>query len=203
MCMKAETKSDAPHVPRMLIELEVRDRDGKVIQRYKQEAKSFVWNFMSILFNLFSGSTTILFQYYSPAQGCVQQTQSFTSASDFSVEAPSGNDSYGILIGSGNAPNSPMQCALETKIPNSTMAYGSTSVSNTLSVNNNTNTITFTITRQFTNNSGSTQTVAEVGLAINGGNTYPLIARDVLSSSVSVPNGGTLTVTYTIELTVT
>ena len=202
MCMKAETKSDVPHAPRLLVELEVRDRDGKVIQKHKQEGKSFLINFMSMILGLFQGSSTMTFLYGVSGGSCSSSTITIPSISDFSVQASSGNDNYGILIGSGNTPNTATQCSLETKISNSTMSYGSTTVENGLSANDSTNTVTFTITRQFTNNSGSTQTVAEVGLAINGYSTYPLIARDVLSSSVSVPNGGTLTVTYTIELTV-
>ena len=202
--MKAEVKSDIPHAPRLLIELEVRDRYGNVIQRHKQEGKSFLWNLMGLLWQLFQGDTSV--NLYEPSSttgsaSCTTTCSVPVQGSYFSVQAPSGTTQYGILIGSSNQSNSTSVCSLYSPLT-SGIDYGATSVASQLNVNSTQDTISFTITRQFTNNSGSSITVQEVGIAIQGNGCYPVLARDVLSSAVTVPNGGTLTVTYTIELTI-
>jgi len=191
---------DVPHAPLLFVEVEVKDKEGKVIQRHKQEAKSFLYGFMLILNELFSGDTSPNAQ--NPANNCASCSMGSAGNPIFSVVAPSGNDNYGILIGSGNTPNNVNTCALQSLISNSTMSYGQTAFAGGVNTNSTNNTVYFQIQRQFTNNSGNSVTIAEVGLAIQGGGCYPLIARDVLSSSVTVPNGGTLTVTYTIQLTI-
>jgi hypothetical protein len=53
-----------------------------------------------------------------------------------------------------------------------------------------------TLIRVFNNNSGASIVVAEAGL-LGSGST--LLSRDVLGSTVTVANGGQLTVTYTIS----
>ena len=204
MCMKAEVKSDIPHAPRLLIELEVRDRYGNVIQRHKQEGKSFLYNLIGLLWQLFQGDSSVSLYEPSSTTGsatCTTTCSVPVQGSYFSVEAPSGNTNYGILIGSSNQSNSTSVCSLYSPIT-SGVDYGTTSVASQLNINSTQGTISFTITRQFTNNSGSSITVQEVGLAIQGNGCYPVLARDVLTSSVTVPNGGSLTVTYTIELTI-
>ena len=204
MCLKAEAKSDEPHAPRIFIDIEVRDKDGKVTQKFRQPGRSFLWNLIGLLWQLFQGQNSV--SLYQPSTITGSATCSSTCSvpvqgSSFSVEAPSGNTNYGIIIGSSNQSNSTSVCSLYSPIT-SGVQYGNTQVASQLTINSTQGTISFTVTRQFTNNSGSSITVQEVGLAIQGNGCYPVLARDVLSSAVTVPNGGTLTVTYTIELTI-
>jgi hypothetical protein len=63
------------------------------------------------------------------------------------------------------------------------------------------------MTRTFTNNSGATITVKEVGLLVKkqdstGVSRSWLAARDVLPSPVDVPDGATLTIRYVVKITV-
>jgi len=66
----------------------------------------------------------------------------------------------------------------------------------------------FRITRVFTNNSGASVTVKEIGIVImhsivsdsTSYTAYFLIVRDVLTSPSSVPDGATLTVRYKIQI---
>jgi len=204
MCVKVETNQDVPHAPQLFIDLEVRDKDGNVIQKFRQPGKSFLWNLIGLLWQLFQGNSSV--NLYEPSittgSATCQSTCSVpVQGSYFSVEAPAGTTQYGILIGSGNESNTTSVCSLYSPIT-SGVSYGATSVSSQLTINSTQGTISFTITRQFQNNSGSSITVAEVGIAIQGNGCYPVLARDVLSSPVTVPNGGTLTVTYTIQLAI-
>ena len=61
----------------------------------------------------------------------------------------------------------------------------------------------FEIVRQFTNSSGGTVTLNEIGLHMNNepSSYYYLCLRDVLSSSIEVADGKVLTVTYRILTT--
>jgi hypothetical protein len=66
---------------------------------------------------------------------------------------------------------------------------------------------TFTITAGITNSSGSAITYNEAGISVVAYNTVYyvqykfLIAHDVFSSSLTVPNGGVLAIIYTITFT--
>jgi len=125
-----------------------------------------------------------------------------------SLGAGSGNESFGIVIGTSNAANSTSTYALGSQIANGTsagqMQYGAVSVA---ALTTSGNTISFTANRTFTNNSGASITVAEVGiyLAIYDGYQavhYMTMARDVLASAVTVANTTPITVYYTIQLTI-
>lgn len=62
---------------------------------------------------------------------------------------------------------------------------------------------TTTITRIFNNNSGDSITVNEVGLVVRHniwGDSYYLFERSVLSSPVTVVNGGQLTISYLLSM---
>lgn len=221
-----------------IIEWEV-VKDGKVIKRGKQEMRSFVNNFMRYLANLFSMPTTttavdtitaqtsyhkIVFPYnitdkggliYDVAVGTALDTSSPYALSILGVNAPSGLDTYGILIGSGTTAPTPSDYKLQSQYYEGTgtgfFLHGATTIEGpTVSGN----TITIKISRTFTNQAGADQVVSEVGLfarhhwRLANYNTFYIspefhfmIARDVLASSVTVPNGATLTVRYIIQVT--
>jgi len=136
------------------------------------------------------------------------------SGGTMAVNAASGNTAYGIVIGSGataGSTPSPTLYNLVAEIPQGTSSgqieYGAVSVS---SVSQSGQTTSFTISRSFTNVSGATLTVTEIGIVVlmTGWNmgayasgTYFLIAYDIPSSAISVQNGQTLTITYTFSVT--
>jgi len=124
------------------------------------------------------------------------------------IGAGSGNANAGIVIGTNNTANSPSVYALASQIPNGTssgqMQYGATSVA---SIVTSGNTVSFQANRTFTNNSGASITVAEVGIyaeviAYNNTAYYFALARDVLATAVTVANTTPITVYYTIQLTI-
>jgi len=124
------------------------------------------------------------------------------------IGAGSGNANAGIVIGTNNTANSPSVYALASQIPNGTssgqMQYGATSVA---SIVTSGNTVSFQANRTFTNNSGASITVAEVGIyaeviAYNNTAYYFALARDVLAAAVTVANTTPITVYYTIQLTI-
>jgi len=125
-----------------------------------------------------------------------------------SFGAGSGNDSFGIVIGTSNTANSTSTFALGSQIANGTsagqMQYGATNIG---ALTTSGNTVSFTANRTFTNNSGGSITVAEVGIYLAVANDvqatyYTAMARDVLASAVTVANTTPITVYYTIQLTI-
>ena len=121
----------------------------------------------------------------------------------------SGSSTYGIVIGTGNAPNTTNTYALESQIANGTgsgqMQYGATTTGN---VTTSGNTISVTSGRTFTNNSGASITVAEVGVYMQASALYSnavqqwAFARDVLASPITVANTTPISVYYTFQLTI-
>jgi len=220
------------------VEIEVRDKKGRLIKRQKQPAKSFVKNFLKFIRELFvsvtatTAGTTIglyvdVFTYASGIldTGGVSQTLEMhtgtRTASESvevclgSVNAPTGDDSHGLVAGSGTTAPTPDDTALETQYTEGTglgnLTHGAVTVEDTTVSGSTTQ---FRVIRVFTNNYTATQTVAEVGLIArwrwkgsdSAGIEFTdehkfLIARDVLSPAVDVPAGSTLTVRYILQTT--
>jgi hypothetical protein len=156
-----------------------------------------------------SGSATTIYGeiYYSGA-AC--------GGIPIALNAPAGTDSFGILVGSGTIAFNLTQCSLVTKIANGTgsgqLSYGATNVTD-LGVNTSVSPPVYQIqiVRPFTNQTSSAITINEVGLEAKNYwkdatgtkiNVTFLIARDLLSTSYSVPPNGSATVAITIGVTV-
>jgi len=209
------------------IDIEVRDGEGRVVQKGRHKMHSFNNNFLAVLLTMLSSignnnkttgsvtgdsgsSATIYgeFWYYSG--------YSNTGGTPIALNASAGTDSFGILVGSGTGAFSLTQYSLASKISNGTsagqMSYGVTSITD-LGVNTSVSPPVYQIqiVRAFTNQTSSTITINEVGLEAKNywksdagtvANVTFLIARDVLSTSYSVPPNGSATVAITIGVTV-
>jgi hypothetical protein len=202
-----------PKLPKAVIEYEVRDKDGKIIQKGKFPAKSWVGNIVGLLSSIIStwalasGSVT----YVATRSDLIDTGGSARSlglcggGSNVYVGgcAPAGETSAGIVVGSSDTPVSLGQYSLGALIGHGTgsgqLSYGATIVDSLTK-----NSIWyFRIIRTFTNYSGATIVVREIGLYVRLGvpsvNYACMLARDVLTSPINVPNGSTLTIRYIIS----
>ena len=195
------------------ITFKITDANGTVIKEWTEPAHSLNSNF-----------ATIIWALWDAAQGEVDDTGGTAiyiqgaSGGAWSVTAPSGNTSYGILVGSGASAGStpsPTTYKLSAQIPQGTSSgqieYGGVTVSSTSTSGQTTS---FTVSRSYTNVSGATLSVTEIGLAVqitgfamtnvstsaSITSDYVLIAYDIPSSAISVQNGQTLTITYTFSV---
>jgi hypothetical protein len=207
------------------IDIEVRDGEGRVVQKGRHKMHSFNKNFLAALLTMLSSagngnsttgsvtgdsgsSATIYGEYYGNFGN--------TGGTPIALNAPAGTDSFGILVGSGTTAFNLTQYSLASKISNGTSAgqlsYGVTSITD-LGVNTSVSPPVYQIqiVRPFSNLTSSAITINEVGLEAknywkDAGNTALsvtfLIARDVLSTSYSVPPNGSATVAITIGVTV-
>jgi len=185
-------------------EIEVRDREGRLLRREKRESKSWVMNFIKMLYALmrvaWGDVGTTLTDYTGTS---VNYPSGGTSQYAMKLEAGSGDDDWGIQVGSGDTPVSSSDYKLDSLISHGTGAgqlqYGACSVG---SPYEEAGYLKMKIERTFTNGSGGSITVKEIGLMAVVPGTYALIARDVLSTPTTIPDGGTQTVRYIISMAV-
>jgi len=185
------------------IEIEVRDKDGKVIVKRTEKMNSYLYNYyLLVRAGLIRGITGL----------AVKDTDGNTlsvDGVDFNgggAMAGEGDDSYGIVVGSGSTQvDVQNDYSLANKISNGTgsgqLSYGSMSFTEDLT---NLPKITLSLKRSFVNNSGDSITVSEIGLVIklvepNGSSYNVMICRDVITAT-TVPNGGTLSVTMNLNI---
>jgi hypothetical protein len=199
---------------RATITFRITNPDGTVVREWTEPAHSLNNNFTSIIYALWSAGTFGMIDINGNSI-----VINGASGGTMALTAPSGNTTYGIVIGSGASAGStpsPTAYKLVAQIPQGTSSgqieYGAVTLNSpTLSGQ----TTSFTISRSFTNVSGATITVTEIGLVVymTGFNMeqsgqppplssdYFLIAYDIPSSAISIQNGQTLTITYTFSVT--
>jgi hypothetical protein len=208
--MVMQKKKGLPKI-RVEYEAEVRDKNGKLISQIKGESHSFVKNFLRFLRALW-GATTVTITNTGGGTASIRGTwyQSAPSTNfPFDANAGLGTDAYGIQVGSSDAPFSRDNYSLGSKISHGTgsgqLVYGAMSFEDVADADGSSY---LRLTRTFTNNSGASVTVKEIGIALRqsiyADSTYYLIyfliARDVLTSPSSVPDGATFTVRYRIQI---
>ena len=178
------------------LKIKVINEKGKCIYYRRYRSRSFVANFINIMFaGFFFQSVTLV----------------TTGGSTFSTSVPnplyvldsSNDDNYGIQIGTGTTAPAITDFSLKQLIPNGTsagqMQYGAVSVMSPV-INTTNNTGYVAITRAFTNNSGGNITVSEVGVVISPYGHNTLIIHDLLPTPITVPNGSTLSIAYEIQI---
>jgi hypothetical protein len=197
-------------------EIEVRDANGKLLKFRRNKAKSLLPQFLGLL----KGQFMLIFDSDQNAgnspvtdiSGTVRYypyTTTVIYRTCMCMCAGIGVDEYGLVVGSSDAPNAINQYAMGAKIPHGNesgkLYYGAISFENTSNPPGTNNWI-IRIIRTFSNNSGSSITVKEIGLIVKAYDSTAsarlyLIARDVISP-VTVPAGSTLTVRYILKITV-
>ena len=217
--VEAETKSkpeakvireeEIPHVlvpgeMRAVLELIVKDKDGKVTEKRVMKSESFVRQFMELIFTTFTSNWTSNRYPIRDTGNVVRNT--YKHADLLQCDAGAGVVTNGVVVGTGTVAPTIDDYALGAIIAHGTgagqlqysaMTFGAPASDATTSQ--------FTLTRDFANGSGGAITVNEIGLfsrAYDGANQYFMTIRDVIAGGISVPNGQTLTVNYRIQAVV-
>ncbi|MBA7715270.1 hypothetical protein ES703_124311 [subsurface metagenome] len=182
-----------------ILELTVKDKDGKVTEHRVMRSKSFVRQFLELLWVQAN-------QLYTDSAYSIRDTGNIlrdirASGYLFRADAGSGVETHGIIVGTGTTAPTIDDYAIETAIAHGTGAgqlqYSAVTFGAPAS---DTTTSQFTITRDFANGSGGAVTVNEIGLYVravgDGTDYYFMTIRDVIAGGISVPDGQTLTVNY-------
>ena len=196
----------------------VRDADGNIVKVHKQWSHSPTSNFISII---------LPYNWY--ANTGQSSTIKNTSGTSYTINLNAGSNSnplyyptnsYNhptylamIQVGSGSQSNPYSAYSLAAPIANGSGAgqliYGTPSVDSSPTVSGSS--VYFHISQTFNNQSGGTVTITEIGILLNVTIWVPsannqvnignvLTWYDVLSSPISVPNGGSVTIYYTFTV---
>jgi hypothetical protein len=196
-------------------EVEVRDENGKLLKFKRFKAHSYLKQYLGLVKGIFAhkynvnnnGNVTV--KDTSGTDRTYPNSGMSISAGGMPIMADVGQGDYGLVIGTSDTANTKDTYAMGGVIAHGSgsgqMLYGTSTLENPS--NPSGNDWVFRIIRVFTNNSGASITVKEIGIIVytlDSGNTtrYFLIARDVITAGVNVPNGSTLTVRYIPKITV-
>jgi hypothetical protein len=182
-----EDMHDPLHNPlRGYIEIEVRDREGRIVGRGRHEMRSFLNNLLKILEGVmksvggaalsYSGtvaSTTVIntagssTAAYTEWYASTSSTHNYGGGVPFAAKAPDDDDSYGIVVGSGTVGVALDQYAPASKIPHGTgsgqLDYGLSSYEDLgLDTGVSPPVYRFRIMRTFSNLSGAAININEV-----------------------------------------
>lgn len=185
--------------------IEVKDRQGKLLSRERRRSRSFVEQYNRFI-NFFAEATDkVIVDTGGTSRTLDRDTN---AASKMRINAAANSSDAGIVVGTGTTAVAIANRALATQIlegistgqlTHGAVTIGSPSVSAP--------DCSFTATRIFTNGSGATITVKEIGIYVWDVDTGSIvrhfcIIRDVLAATQDVPDGGAITVVYTIKVTV-
>ena len=208
-------------MPQAFIELEVFDKDGKLIESHRQRSHSWTrnaWNMMFCGLGAMGRNDPVFGAgnlNYKDVDGVVKQgPPNYTIYGERGGDHTIGNgyravvteDTKGIVIGTGVTAESFEDYVLDTPIDDGTGAGEMNFVEGELPTKDWVGgTLTFSAEniRYFNNNSGGSIGVNEIGLVLHESSEGcgMLVSRDKLGATVTVPDTGQLKVTYTIELT--
>jgi hypothetical protein len=196
----------------------VRDSEGKVVKVHRQRSHSPTANFIGLMLPLTYFVVTGNSYTIKTTGGSTYNYKPAISATVACISYPNSANNYPsyivmIQVGSGQQSNPYSAYSLAAPIANGTgqgqLVYGQPSVPPNITVSGSE--AYLTISQTFNNNSGGTVTITEVGIVtqIAFGASYSnvvtfsgnvLVWYDVLSSPISVPNGGSVTIYYTFTV---
>lgn len=181
----------------MYWDITIKDKHGKVTKRIHKKANSYVQNMINILAVQMRSATATITDNTNVARSVPVGSDAFESVPSTSI------NTRGIQVGTGTAAVAIGDIQLGTLIADGAGA-GQLSHSGVTSTAPATVGATrrFTLVRTFTNNSGGSITVNEVGISCFAGAGIGnfLIERTLLT--FAIPNLGNATITYTISVTV-
>ena len=181
--------------------VEVRDREGKLLKREKRKSRSYIKQWNELVCVQCRQDTVTIKDTGGTNRTITKQAFNLVMAAAATVVT------YGIRVGRGSTAVTISDYALETPCAQGTGANAFEHQACTVTAPSVVgSSSSFPVKRICYNNSGATITVTEVGIYVgghDGTSAYGFLGiRDVLVSSVDVPDGGGITVTYTIKVTV-
>ncbi len=180
----------------------VRDDHGKLISRERRISKSFIRQWNDVIWAQVTGGSG----YIKRIDG--NDTWGIAPIdANLNMTSVAGNeDKESIVIGSGNTAVSISDYALATPISHGTatgaMVYQTATVNASVVAAPNCG---FVVERAFVNNSGGEITVRESAIYVRMKGPiyygYACVVRDVFATAQAVPDGGSISISYTIRVT--
>jgi hypothetical protein len=212
-----DTGKDMPTFNAYLIAI-VRDSEGKVVKVHRQRSRSPTANFIGLMLPLTYFVVTNSSYTITSTGNSTYNYKSAPFLTGISITYP--NTAYNYLtyilmiqVGSGQWSNPYSAYALAAPIANGSgagqLVYGQPSIPSNITVSGSK--AYFTISQTFNNNSGATIAITEVGIitqiSLGAVRTNApafsgslLVWYDVFSSTISVPNGGSVAIYFTFAV---
>jgi len=192
-----------------VLEWKITRPDGSLREHQVKKSESYLRQFMELLMVQMMAVSEMLPAFIRDVNNIVREVA--VSSLNFQSTAAANDDSYGIVVGTGNTPPTINDCALQTKVANGVgggqLQYGGVTFglpTSNLTISH------FTVTRNFANASGNPIAIYEIGLYVKGDSPLPWLGnrgsnslrynfcsiRDVIAAGISILNGETLTVNY-------
>jgi len=209
-----DTGKEVPIFSAYLIAV-VRDSEGKIVKVHRQRSRSPTANFIGLLLpTIYFSNTNSSYSIVNTGNGS-NSYQPALSQFAWNISYPnpsSGNPTYLVMIqvGSGQQSNPYSAHSLAAPIANGSgsgqLVYSQPSLPTSIIASGSS--AYFVVSQTLNNQSGGTITITEVGIIVNVQLSRPyfeqsssfgqvLVWYDVLSSPISVPNGGSITIYYT------
>jgi len=195
----------------------VRDKDGKVIKRYKQKSHSPTSNFIGIMLPATWYTTTGNTFTFISTSNSTYNYKPYGPNMSYGINYPNSNSNQqtyliNIMVGSGSQINTYNAYNLKAPITNGSgtgqLIYSTLNIPTGITINGNQ--AYFIVSQTFVNQSGNTVNITEVGIVINLGihdsankqdfTGSVLTWYDVLSSPISVANGQQVVIYYTFSV---
>ncbi len=182
-------------------------KTGKIVKRKSGRCYSFTGWFVKILRMFFAGGGTNLdfTSYLGEVRSGNSGLYGYYNAQTMRINSSANDDTFGVVVGTGTNSPAITNYQLASRILHGTSAgqlqHSAVTFGAPATLTGQT---TFIATRVFTNASGGSITVKEIGLVaeslnINQASTHGLlIARDVVPDTV-IANGLALTLNYTLR----
>lgn len=175
----------------------VTDREGRVLRRIEAPSRSFVEQWNKVVNVQAKQVASTIKDTGGVDRSVLNATQ------NLQIQAAAAITDYGIRVGKGSTAVAIDDYALETPLAE---GVGVDQLNHLLSTYTapsiDGSDCSFTIKRNMINNSGATISgVRELGAYMRMSTFYGLAFRDVLGAGVDVPDGGAVTVEYTIKVT--
>jgi len=196
----------------------VRDEKGRVINVHRQRSHSPTYNFRTAILPEQWYQETGTGASWTNTSGTTNTITGIPDGTHALISYPNSNTNYqtylvGIIVGTGQQSNPASAYNLAAPISNGSGAGQLLYQAPTLpsQIMKNGNSAYFYIEQTYVNQSGGTVTITEVGIVVevylteySGSPSYNqgniLMWYDVLSSPISVPNGGSVTIYYTFTV---
>ena len=178
----------------------VRDRSGKVLSRFRRKSRSFVKQWNQVIYRQTSNVNINVTDIGGVAR-------SMTYDVNLLMKAAAGEINYGIVVGTGDTAVVIGDYSLETRIAEGAGGGQLNYTASTVAVSVvSAPTCGFLLSRSAVNNSGVLITVKESGIYWRYKEFatwyYFLAVRDVFGAPQDVPDGGSITVNYTLRVSV-
>ena len=181
----------------VVLELIVHKPSGELVEHRKLKSKSFVRQFLEILWVQCYNLPSLLAGGAMPKDTGGAARGVDQASGNFSAVAAVGITTNGIIVGIGITAPTINDYKMETPIAHgigagqlqySAMTFGLPSATGSISQ--------FRLTRDFSNGSGASISMNELGLYVIASGYYFLAIRDVLGTPLEIPNGDILTINY-------